>query len=138
MSKVPFANDSGAIVGLVGIARDVTDQKRNEIKLKNTIRILNETRMQLIEAEKLKTVGRLAAGVAHEVKNPLASIEVMAGVLKRQLREHPDALESLDDIIKEAKLANAIVVEVLEIRMPSRRLSRTVLPSARREPCSQA
>jgi signal transduction histidine kinase len=42
----------------------------------------------------------------------------MAGVLKRQLAEQPDALETLDDIIKEAKMANAIVVEVLEFVRP--------------------
>ena len=60
----------------------------------------------------------MAAAIAHEVKNPLASIEVMAGVLKRQLSDREDALETLDDIIKEAKMANAIVVEVLEFVRP--------------------
>jgi len=60
----------------------------------------------------------MAAAIAHEVKNPLASIEVMAGVLKRQLAEQPEALEQLNDIIKEARMANAIVVEVLEFVRP--------------------
>lgn len=77
---------------------------------------------QLVERERLRdrlaALGEMAAAIAHEVKNPLASIEVMAGVLKRQLSEHPDALETLDDIIKESKLANAIVVEVLEFVRP--------------------
>jgi PAS domain S-box-containing protein len=77
---------------------------------------------QLEERERLKdrlaTLGEMAAAIAHEVKNPLASIEVMAGVLKRQLVDQSDALETLDDIIKEAKMANAIVVEVLEFVRP--------------------
>ncbi len=60
----------------------------------------------------------MAAAIAHEVKNPLASIEIMAGVLKRQLPDRADALETLLDIIKEAKMANAIVVEVLEFVRP--------------------
>jgi signal transduction histidine kinase len=44
----------------------------------------------------------------------------MAGVLRRQLPDRPDALETLGDIIKEAKMANAIVVEVLEFVRPLR------------------
>jgi signal transduction histidine kinase len=65
----------------------------------------------------------MAAAIAHEVKNPLASIEVMAGVLRRQFRDRSDSgsadvREQLDDIIKEAKMANAIVVEVLEYVRP--------------------
>lgn len=68
--------------------------------------------------DRLAALGEMAAAIAHEVKNPLASIEVMAGVLKRQMGEHPEALETLNDIIKEAKLANAIVVEVLEFVRP--------------------
>jgi len=77
---------------------------------------------QLEERERLRdrlaTLGEMAAAIAHEVKNPLASIEVMAGVLKRQLRDRPEALETLNDIIKECKMANAIVVEVLEFVRP--------------------
>jgi nitrogen fixation/metabolism regulation signal transduction histidine kinase len=75
---------------------------------------------QLEERERLRdrlaTLGEMAA-IAHEVKN-FASIEVMAGVLKRQLGDRQDALETLNDIIKEAKMANAIVVEVLEFVRP--------------------
>ena len=79
---------------------------------------------QLEERERLRdrlaTLGEMAAAIAHEVKNPLASIEVMAGVLRRQLPDRPEALETLGDIIKEAKMANAIVVEVLEFVRPLR------------------
>jgi signal transduction histidine kinase len=77
---------------------------------------------QLEERERLRdrlaTLGEMAAAIAHEVKNPLASIEVMAGVLKRQMTSGSEALETLNDIIKEAKMANAIVVEVLEFVRP--------------------
>jgi PAS domain S-box-containing protein len=77
---------------------------------------------QLEERERLRdrlaALGEMAAAIAHEVKNPLASIEVAAGVLKRQLSDQSEALETLDDIIKEAKMANAIVVEVLEFVRP--------------------
>ena len=60
----------------------------------------------------------MAAAIAHEVKNPLAGIQVMAGLLKRQLTDSPDAHEILSDIITEAKVANRIVVDGLEFVRP--------------------
>jgi signal transduction histidine kinase len=62
----------------------------------------------------------MAAAIAHEVKNPLAGIEVMSGLLKRQLPDSPDAQTILADIIKEAKMANRIVQEVLAFVRPIR------------------
>ncbi len=76
---------------------------------------------QLEERERLRdrlaALGEMAATIAHEVKNPLAGIEVMAGVLKRQLTS-ADEQQILADIITEAKIANAIVQEVLEFVRP--------------------
>jgi signal transduction histidine kinase len=62
----------------------------------------------------------MAAMIAHEVKNPLASIEVMAGLLRRQMADRADLQGMLGDIISEAKMANAIVIEVLEFVRPIR------------------
>src|SRR5688572_5018403 len=79
---------------------------------------------QLEERERLRdrlaALGEMAAAIAHEVKNPLAGIEVMAGLLKRQLPDNKDAQSILGDIIKEAKMANAIVLEVLDFVRPIR------------------
>ena len=79
---------------------------------------------QLEERERLRdrlaSLGEMAAGIAHELKNPLAGIEVMAGLLRRQVPDSPDAQSLLADIISEAKLANAIVVEMLEFVRPVR------------------
>ena len=83
------------------------------------------TRVEQIEErerlrDRLAALGEMAAAIAHEVKNPLAGIEVMAGVLKRQLADSPDAQSVLTDIIKEANMANAIVLEVLDFVRPIR------------------
>jgi len=79
---------------------------------------------QLEERERLRdrlaALGEMAAAIAHEVKNPLAGIEVMSGILKRQLPDSPDAQTILADIIKEAKMANRIVQEVLAFVRPIR------------------
>lgn len=70
--------------------------------------------------DRLAALGEMAAAIAHEVKNPLAGIEVMAGLLKRRLADNAEALTLLNDIITEAKMANAIVLEVLDFVRPVR------------------
>src|SRR4029450_10798802 len=70
--------------------------------------------------ERLAALVEMAAAIAHEVKNPLAGIEVMAGLLKRRLANQADAQSMLNDIINEAKMANAIVLEGLEFVRPIR------------------
>lgn len=99
-------DDDGAQVGLTLFFKDLT--RVEQIEERERLR------------DRLATLGEMAAAIAHEVKNPLASIEVMAGVLRRQLTDRPDAMEALGDIIKESKMANAIVVEVLEFVRPIR------------------
>jgi two-component system nitrogen regulation sensor histidine kinase GlnL len=98
---------------------------------------------QLEERERLRdrlaALGEMAAAIAHEVKNPLAGIEVMAGILKRQLADSPDAQSILGDIIKEAKMANAIVMEVLDFVRPIRlQVERISIAEAIRDAVSMA
>lgn len=79
---------------------------------------------QIVERERLRdrlaALGEMAAAIAHEVKNPLAGIEVMAGLLRRRVPDTPEAQTLLSDIIKEAKMANGIVQEVLDFVRPIR------------------
>ncbi len=70
--------------------------------------------------DRLAALGEMAAAIAHEVKNPLAGIEVMAGLLRRRISDVPDAQALLNDIIGEAKKANSIVIEVLDFVRPIR------------------
>jgi PAS domain S-box-containing protein len=70
--------------------------------------------------DRLAALGQMAAAMAHEIKNPLAGIEVMAGLLRRQLTENAGAQALVTDIINEAKMANAIVQEMLEFVRPVR------------------
>ena len=79
---------------------------------------------QLEERERLRdrlaALGEMAAAMAHEIKNPLAGIEVMAGLLRRQVPDRQDAQSLVKDIISEAKMANGIVQEMLEFVRPVR------------------
>jgi len=103
-SLSPILDDEGQKIGATLFFKDLT--RVEQLEERERLR------------DRLAALGEMAAAIAHEVKNPLASIEVAAGVLKRQLPPESDYVETLDDIIKEAKMANAIVVEVLEFVRP--------------------
>jgi signal transduction histidine kinase len=72
---------------------------------------------QLIEAEKLQSAGRLAAGVAHEVRNPLAILEMGIGFLTDQTTS-PDGAAVLDEMREAVKRANEVIVGLMEISTP--------------------
>jgi PAS domain S-box-containing protein len=101
----------------------VRDESRNPLGAVLFFKDLTQVE-QLEERERLRdrlaSLGEMAAGIAHELKNPLAGIEVMAGLLRRQVADSADAQALLADILSEAKLANAIVVQMLEFVRPIR------------------
>ena len=81
--------------------------------------------------DRLAAVGEMAAVMAHEIKNPLAGIEVLAGLLRRKVPDNLEAQGLVNDIINEAKMANAIVQEVLAFVRPVRlQVDRTSLVEA--------
>jgi signal transduction histidine kinase len=99
-------DDAGTRIGAVLFFKDLTQVEQLE----------ERERLR----DRLASLGEMAAGIAHELKNPLAGIEVMAGLLRRQVPDSPAAQSLLADIMSEAKLANAIVVEMLEFVRPIR------------------
>ncbi len=70
--------------------------------------------------DRLAALGEMAAAMAHEIKNPLGGIEVMAGLLRRQLHDNREGQALVGEIISEAKMANAIVQEMLDFVRPVR------------------
>jgi nitrogen-specific signal transduction histidine kinase len=99
-------DDDGQAIGAVMFFKDLT--RVEQLEERERLR------------DRLAALGEMAAGIAHELKNPLAGIEVMAGLLRRQVPDSPATQSLLADIMSEAKLANAIVVEMLEFVRPLR------------------
>jgi len=110
-------DDSGQVIGVTMFFKDLT--RVEQLEERERLR------------DRLAAVGEMAAVIAHEVKNPLAGIEVMAGLLRRKMPDAPDAQVVLSDIINEAKMANAIVQEVLDFVRPIRlQVERTAVADA--------
>lgn len=93
-------------IASVGIFRDL----RERIKMQQQ---LEETYRQLLHSEKLASLGKLAAGVAHELNNPLGGILMYANILLEQAAEGP-AAQDLKEIVEQALRCKEIVRGLLD------------------------
>jgi len=77
-----------------------------------------DTQRQILQSEKLASIGRLAAGVAHEINNPLTGVLTFSHLLKERSNEE-DVIKDLDVIIQETKRVREIVRNLLEFARQS-------------------
>ncbi|MCF8435267.1 MAG: GHKL domain-containing protein [Ignavibacteriales bacterium] len=85
-------------------------------KLENAYLELKETQDQLQSAEKLASIGQLAAGIAHEINNPLGTIMLYTSMIKRELEKCDKSEQSIEDlrlVIEEANRCKSIVANLL-------------------------
>ena len=109
---VPRRDASGRIVSYDGLMSDITDRKRADDELK-------AAQSQLMQVEKLHSIGQLAAGVAHEVKNPLQVILVGLQYLSDSaLAADAEARSVIDEMRDSLKRANAVVQDLLDFSSP--------------------
>ncbi|MBI5593581.1 MAG: PAS domain S-box protein [Deltaproteobacteria bacterium] len=104
-SASKIINEDGQFVGQVLILRDLEEVRR----LQDEIR----------RKEKLAAIGSLAAGVAHEIRNPLSSIKGIASYFKSKFAQGSDDGEVADVMINEADRLNRVVSELLEFARPT-------------------
>ncbi|MBI3373732.1 MAG: PAS domain S-box protein [Betaproteobacteria bacterium] len=113
----PLKNEHGEIVNFIAVKEDITERKRAEealrqeqLRLLETERELLNAHESLAEADRRESVGRLAAGVAHEVQNPLTIIRLGVDYLSKQLSQQSSqevlaevrgAIDRADNVIRD-------------------------------------
>lgn len=99
-SAAPIRNDNGKIIGVVMVFRDITDTKR-----------LEETMARL---DKLNVVGQMAAGIAHEIRNPMTTVRGFLQLLSVN-NEFKNYTEYFDTMIEELERDNTIISRFLSM-----------------------
>ena len=99
-------------VGSVGVFTDM----REVLKMR---RDLEDAHLQLVQSEKIASVGRMAAGVAHEINNPLAGALIYAELLKEELQDDPKNQKDIQEVINQTLRCKKIVAELLEFSRQS-------------------
>ena len=83
-------------------------------KIEQTNKQLMDARLQLIQAAKLETIGSLAAGVAHEVKNPLAIIQQGIDYLSKLSIDDPNAITIVKDLENAVGRADQVIGDLVD------------------------
>jgi len=104
-------------VATIGFFHDLREQLQMKEKLE-------KTQLQLLQAEKMSSLGKLAAGVAHQLNNPLGGITLFAKLIQEEYDLEERAKEDLDRILKDAQRCRETVKELLEFTRQTRHLMR--------------
>ena len=120
---------SGRRVALEVGARRLTDERGESLGSILLFRDLTELRAlrdEMARNQRLATVGRLAAGVAHEIRNPLSSIKGFATYFRERYRDTPADAQTATIMIQEVDRLNRVVGQLLEFSRPIGILPRPV------------
>jgi signal transduction histidine kinase len=112
-----------AVVGAGDLDHPIRATSRDEIgdlarALERMTRQLRESRAQLVQAEKLASIGEMSAAVAHGLRNPLASLRAAAQLVRRHPAS-PSATEHLDAIIDEVDRLDRRISHLLSFSRPA-------------------
>ena len=99
-----LADESGTHLGYVILFKDLTE-----------VRALHQ---EIERSRRLASVGRLAAGVAHEIRNPLSSIKGFATYFKQRYQDVPEDQQTANIMIQEVDRLNRVVSQLLEFARP--------------------
>ncbi|MCP4672461.1 MAG: PAS domain S-box protein, partial [Desulfobacula sp.] len=106
-----FSDSSGKVIGAIADIRDITLRKRME--------------ELMVRVDKLASLGQLSAGIAHEIRNPLAGMKTSIQVLTKKLTESSQLL-LVDGVLSEINRLNKIVTDLLKFAGSSPAFPRSV------------
>ncbi len=108
-----YRDEAGKVQGVFAAARDVTEQKKTEEKLKKLLDELKGSQAQLIQAGKMGAMGTMTAGIAHELNNPMMGILNFVQYCLKHTSEDDKRYAVLQDAERETKRCSDIVQNLL-------------------------
>lgn len=93
-SASPLRDQSGNVVSYIGVAHDITERMKVLEDLAQANKHLKETQTQLVQSEKMASLGLLVAGIAHEINTPIGAVNSMHDTLVRSTRKLKEILKS--------------------------------------------
>jgi two-component system NtrC family sensor kinase len=109
--------ENGQEVATIGFFHDLREELRMEEELE-------KTQLQLLQSEKMASLGKLAAGVAHQLNNPLGGITLFTKLILEEYDLEDGVKEDLNRILKDANRCRDTVRELLEFTRQTRHLMR--------------
>jgi PAS domain S-box-containing protein len=111
-SCAPMLDDDGAVSGIVAVGRDLTEQRRLET--------------QLLQSVKMASLGVMAGGIAHELRNPLGIISANAQLLAERPGDAERSAQCVQKITAATRRASLIIENLLRFARPSGEQMRVV------------
>ncbi len=99
--------ENGEVIGYEGLNVDLTHQKRIESELE-------KTRLQLLQSEKMASLGKLSAGVAHQLNNPMSGITLYTQLIMEDYDLPEEAREDFKRVIANVQRCSEIVKQLLQ------------------------
>jgi len=119
--EITYRNKSGEMVPLALSITPIMDEKntcRGAVIIFRDLREIKLLEEKVRRSEKLAAIGKLAAGVAHEIRNPLSSIRGFAQYLKNALKDRPREKEYAETMVSEVDRINRVVTDLLTFARP--------------------
>ena len=130
--KFPQFDNKGNIIGLVGIIRDITKRKKMENghakiieaekkkaeELEKAYAELQESKDQLVRSEKLAYTGRIAASIAHEIRNPLTNVAMAIRQLRKVIKPENLKDKHIKIVERNTERINYLIAELLNCARP--------------------
>ncbi|MBW2064050.1 MAG: PAS domain-containing protein [Deltaproteobacteria bacterium] len=113
VSVSPLESEDGLALGNIILFRDLTE-----------IRALKR---EVETSQRLASLGRLAAGVAHEIRNPLSSIKGFATYFKERYKDNPEDRNTAQIMVQEVERLNRVIGELLEFARPVKMKKKRIL-----------
>lgn len=104
MTASPILDDEGIVQGFIFLFRDLTQ--------------LRELKKEVETNRRLAAIGKLAGGVAHEIRNPLSSIKGFATYFGKRYEQNPDDAETARIMVQEVERINQSITQLLEFAKP--------------------